>query len=77
MDAKTGLLRVPVLAGVFAANVATPGEALGPCESCYIGFKGNPPVQYTYCDKNSPFLEATDDCHDDDDECHQHGQPCS
>lgn len=73
------------LAGVLVAlNVtlptatsAPPSERAGDCESCGACWTGQQFVNCCIPHVCYPVpLPATNDCHDDDNECHQHGTSC-
>ncbi len=75
------LLRLAAASVLVVANLALPSTAAarrGDCEICGWCPDGGPGQWVECCLPQvcpMPFA-ATDDCHDDDDVCHQHGTPC-
>ena len=70
--------RLLAVFGLIAVNVSVPltanADFTGDCESCFIC--GGPIEYYECCGPTLPTIWGVDDCHDDDNECHLHGNPC-
>lgn len=70
------VLRVAVVLALFLVNAAMPIAAdRGSCERCALCPAGELDL-VPCCAPPIPGLPASDDCHDDDNECHLHGNPC-
>lgn len=68
-------VRLAVIVALLVVNLAVPGRASeDACEACALCLKD---MQWVpCCGTPIPGTSGVNDCHDDDDECHPHGELC-